>query len=239
MLLLDEQFGGVTGVQCPDCGWLGLEGESCPADGRELVAARRPDRGDDRARRAAGGRAAAVRHDATRSRLTAGSRRCSGSERSGPGTGAWDPIFERTAMLRKLLFGAAAAGAIAWLAKNQEHREGLRRPLRRRRLKGAAGNVAPGVGREPAEERLERPRAGAARSRARSSATTRSRRSKVLGERRGRRGLPARRGAGPGDYRWSSRQRRASVDGVRAVENLMHLPTSLRPPRTRSVPAPA
>jgi peptide chain release factor subunit 1 len=36
-LILDEQFGGVTGVQCLVCGWLGLEGERCPADGSELV----------------------------------------------------------------------------------------------------------------------------------------------------------------------------------------------------------
>jgi peptide chain release factor subunit 1 len=36
-LLLDEQFGGVPGVQCLECGWLGLEGETCPADGSELV----------------------------------------------------------------------------------------------------------------------------------------------------------------------------------------------------------
>jgi peptide chain release factor subunit 1 len=37
LLILDEQFGGVTGVQCLDCGWLGLEGDSCPADGSETV----------------------------------------------------------------------------------------------------------------------------------------------------------------------------------------------------------
>ena len=37
VLLLDEQFGGVPGVQCLECGWLGLEGDSCPADGSELV----------------------------------------------------------------------------------------------------------------------------------------------------------------------------------------------------------
>ena len=36
ILLLDEQFGGVPGVQCLECGWLGLEGERCPADGSEL-----------------------------------------------------------------------------------------------------------------------------------------------------------------------------------------------------------
>jgi hypothetical protein len=37
LLILDEQFGGVTGVQCMECGWLGLEGESCPADGSALA----------------------------------------------------------------------------------------------------------------------------------------------------------------------------------------------------------
>lgn len=37
LLLLDEQFGGVPGVQCPECGWLGLDGERCPADGSELT----------------------------------------------------------------------------------------------------------------------------------------------------------------------------------------------------------
>src|SRR5215207_353689 len=37
LLTLDEQFGGVTGVQCLECGWLGLEGDRCPADGSETV----------------------------------------------------------------------------------------------------------------------------------------------------------------------------------------------------------
>ena len=37
LLILDEQFGGVTGVQCHECGWLGLEGDRCPADGSETV----------------------------------------------------------------------------------------------------------------------------------------------------------------------------------------------------------
>jgi hypothetical protein len=37
LLILDEQFGGVTGVQCPGCGWLGIEGDVCPADGSALV----------------------------------------------------------------------------------------------------------------------------------------------------------------------------------------------------------
>ena len=37
LLILDEQFGGVIGVQCLVCGWLGLEGDRCPADGSKLV----------------------------------------------------------------------------------------------------------------------------------------------------------------------------------------------------------
>ena len=37
ILLLDEQFGGVPGVQCHVCGWLGLDGDRCPADGSELI----------------------------------------------------------------------------------------------------------------------------------------------------------------------------------------------------------
>jgi peptide chain release factor subunit 1 len=37
LLILDEQFGGVTGVQCLECGWLGLEGDRCPADGSALA----------------------------------------------------------------------------------------------------------------------------------------------------------------------------------------------------------
>lgn len=38
VLLLDEQFGGVPGVQCRDCGMLALSGESCPADGAPALA---------------------------------------------------------------------------------------------------------------------------------------------------------------------------------------------------------
>src|SRR5829696_6465295 len=36
-LVLDEQFAGVAGVQCPECGWLGLDGAKCPADGAATV----------------------------------------------------------------------------------------------------------------------------------------------------------------------------------------------------------
>jgi osmotically-inducible protein OsmY len=58
-------------------------------------------------------------------------------------------------MFRKLLFGAAAAGAIAWLSKNQET---AKRYVERYagQAKGIAGS-APGVGRPPAEERLNDP----------------------------------------------------------------------------------
>jgi peptide subunit release factor 1 (eRF1) len=36
-LMLDENFSG-AGVQCPECGWLGPEGERrCPVDGTSLV----------------------------------------------------------------------------------------------------------------------------------------------------------------------------------------------------------
>ena len=58
-------------------------------------------------------------------------------------------------MFRKLLFGAAAAGAIAWLSKNQET---AKRYVERYagQAKGMAGSAS-GVGRPPAEERLNDP----------------------------------------------------------------------------------
>lgn len=58
-------------------------------------------------------------------------------------------------MFRKLLFGAAAAGAIVWLSKNQET---AKRYVERYagQAKGIAGS-APSVGRPPAEERLNDP----------------------------------------------------------------------------------
>ena len=98
LLILDEQFGGVTGVQCLECGWLGLEGDRCPADGSELVqledlteamielcgaaVSRRPRGAHTSARRSSG---------------TAARRLCSGSKRHDvrervKGT----PNFERT-----------------------------------------------------------------------------------------------------------------------------------------------
>ena len=58
-------------------------------------------------------------------------------------------------MFRKLLFGAAAAGAVAWLAKNKESAKGYVDRYAGQ-AKGMAGSV-PGVGRPPAEERLNDP----------------------------------------------------------------------------------
>jgi peptide subunit release factor 1 (eRF1) len=37
VLILDEQFGGVPGVQCTECGWLGLDADRCPADGSQVA----------------------------------------------------------------------------------------------------------------------------------------------------------------------------------------------------------
>ena len=55
-------------------------------------------------------------------------------------------------MLKKLLFGAAAAGAVAWLNKNQETAKRYAE-----QAKGAVGKAAPGAGRAPVEERLNDP----------------------------------------------------------------------------------
>jgi peptide chain release factor subunit 1 len=37
VLLLDEQFSGVAGAQCLECGLLATEGSTCPADGAEMI----------------------------------------------------------------------------------------------------------------------------------------------------------------------------------------------------------
>src|SRR5919112_4409517 len=59
-------------------------------------------------------------------------------------------------MLRKLLFGAALAGAAAWLSKNKETAKAYADRYGGQ-LKGAATSATPGAGREPAEERLNDP----------------------------------------------------------------------------------
>jgi peptide chain release factor subunit 1 len=37
VLLLDEQFSGVAGAQCMECGLLATQGKICPADGAEMI----------------------------------------------------------------------------------------------------------------------------------------------------------------------------------------------------------
>ena len=58
--------------------------------------------------------------------------------------------------MKKLLFGAAAAGAIAWLAKNKDTAKSYVDRYGGQ-VKGAAQSATPGAGREPAEERLNDP----------------------------------------------------------------------------------
>jgi osmotically-inducible protein OsmY len=119
-------------------------------------------------------------------------------------------------MLRKLLFGAAAAGAIAWLSKNQDTAKAYVNRYAGR-LKGAA----PG-GREPAEERLNDP------------ALARKVESEVFRDDalpkgsisvNAEYGVIYFRGEVPSQEVMDELAKRArKVDGVRAVENLTHLP---------------
>jgi peptide subunit release factor 1 (eRF1) len=37
VLMLDEQFSGVSGVECSECGLLATAGSSCPADGAAMA----------------------------------------------------------------------------------------------------------------------------------------------------------------------------------------------------------
>ena len=53
-------------------------------------------------------------------------------------------------MFKKLLFGAAAAGAIAWLSKNKDTAKAYVDRYGGQ-LKGAAAGVTPGAGRAPAD----------------------------------------------------------------------------------------
>jgi osmotically-inducible protein OsmY len=118
--------------------------------------------------------------------------------------------------MKKLLFGAAAAGAIAWLAKNQDTAKAYAD-----RYAGKVKGAAPG-GREPAEERLNDP------------ALARKVESEVFrGEEfpkdkisvNAEYGVVYLRGEVPSQEVMEELTRRArGIDGVRAVENLTHLP---------------
>jgi osmotically-inducible protein OsmY len=124
-------------------------------------------------------------------------------------------------MLRKLLFGAAAAGAVAWLVKNKETAKAYADRYAGQ-LKGAATSVTPGAGREPADERLNDP------------ALARKVESEVFRDEQipkgsisvnAEYGVIYFRGEVPSrEVMDELTARGRAVDGVRAVENLTHLP---------------
>jgi osmotically-inducible protein OsmY len=123
--------------------------------------------------------------------------------------------------MKKLLFGAAAAGAIAWLAKNKDTAKAYVDRYGGQ-LKGAAQSATPGAGREPAEERLNDP------------ALARKVESEVFRDDvlpkgsisvNAEYGVIYFRGEVPSQDAMEELTKRArGVDGVRAVENLTHLP---------------
>jgi osmotically-inducible protein OsmY len=119
-------------------------------------------------------------------------------------------------MFKKLLFGAAVAGAIAWLAKNKDTAKTYVD-----RYAGKAKGAAPGGG-EPAGERLNDP------------ALARKVESEVFRDEalpkgsvsvNAEYGVIYFRGEVPSQEAMEELTKRArNVDGVRAVENLTHLP---------------
>jgi osmotically-inducible protein OsmY len=130
-------------------------------------------------------------------------------------------------MFKKLLFGAAAAGAVAWLSKNQET---AKRYVDRYagQAKGAIGNVTPGAGRAPAEERLNDP------------ALARKVESEVFRDQELPKdnisvnveyGVVYLRGEIP---EREQMDRARQVDGVRGVENLTHLPNETAPTKNEA-----
>jgi osmotically-inducible protein OsmY len=139
-------------------------------------------------------------------------------------------------MLRKLLFGAAAAGALSWLAKNQDTAKSYAQRYAGQ-LKGAAGSVTPGAGRAPAEERLNDP------------ALARKVESEIFRDDsipkgdidvNAEYGVIYLRGEVPStDLREELTTRTRAVDGVRAVENLTHLPGEAAPTKEEARTSPA
>jgi osmotically-inducible protein OsmY len=135
-------------------------------------------------------------------------------------------------MFRKLLFGAAAAGAVVWLSKNQETAKryverysGQAKGLAGQ-AKGMAGSV-PGVGREPAEERLNDP---ALASKVESEVFRDERIPKGNINVNVEYGVVYLRGEVPERELMDELVARArQVEGVRGVENLTHLPNEAAP----------
>jgi osmotically-inducible protein OsmY len=119
--------------------------------------------------------------------------------------------------MKKLLFGVAAAGLIAWLVKNKETAKSYVD-----RYGGQLKSAAPGVGREPADQRLNDP------------ALARKVESEVFRDDaipkgslsvNAEYGVVYLRGEVPSrEVMDQLTERTREVDGVRAVENLTHLP---------------
>jgi osmotically-inducible protein OsmY len=131
-------------------------------------------------------------------------------------------------MFKKLLFVAGAAGAIAWLSKNQET---AKRYVDRYagQAKGMAGSV-PDVGREPAEQRLNDP-ALAAKVESevfRDQQIPKDKLSVNVED-----GAVYLRGEVPDQDTMNELVARArQVDGVKGVENLTHLPSEAAPTKS-------
>jgi osmotically-inducible protein OsmY len=124
-------------------------------------------------------------------------------------------------MLRKLLFGAAAAGAVAWLAKNKDTAKAYADRYAGQ-LKGVATDVTPGAGGPPAEERLNDP---ALVSKVESEVFRGEEIPKGNISVNAEYGVIYLRGEVPSqDVMDELTTRARAVDGVRAVENLTHLP---------------
>jgi len=138
-------------------------------------------------------------------------------------------------MLRKLLFAGAAAGAVAWLTKNQDTAKAYVDRYGGQ-LKGAASNAAPGAGRAPADERLNDP---ALVQKVESEVFRDEHIHHVKGhvDFNAEYGVIYIRGEVPDEAtREDLTMRTRRVDGVRAVENLTHLPGESAPAKdeTRS-----
>jgi osmotically-inducible protein OsmY len=131
-------------------------------------------------------------------------------------------------MFKKLLFVAGAAGAIAWLSKNQET---AKRYVDRYagQAKGMAGSV-PGVGREPAEQRLNDP---ALAAKVESEVFRDQQIPKDKLSVNVENGAVYFRGEVPDQNTMDELVARARrVDGVKGVENLTHLPSEAAPTKS-------
>jgi osmotically-inducible protein OsmY len=128
-------------------------------------------------------------------------------------------------MFKKLLFVAGAAGAIAWLSKNQETAKSYVERYAGQ-VKGIAGS-APGVGREPAEQRLNDP---ALAAKVESEVFRDDRIPKDTLSLNAENGVVHLRGEVPDSETMDELVERVrKVDGVKGVENLTHLPSEAAP----------